>query len=462
MSRHGTVGNRLHIEKLAGTASTLVESRVLQVDVSREEELVAGEAPHVEVIDGSNSGQSKDVSTDDVSPDLIGGALHEIVNALREGRHSREHDKDREEEGAEGIDNQPLGLEHDNDGSDDDADGLEQVTDQVSNGSLHVNVLSVVIVMVVVMIMMMMRVSVIMAMVVVVMVTGAAAVLVVMSMIVLVLLVSMLFLLGEALEELVRRVNFVGSFNIGRAHLGLQVQVIRALLFGRVHIFDGNSVMVVVMMIVAVRVRVTMAMTVIVSSAAARSVVMRAVATVRLEHTGDVVEDAVAVLTAAAAMANDDQVDNVTNERDDRSDEHDLGVQLNLLVVHNFVYSHNGLNDEPGDQDPDDKNTCHGAEHLSAVEAEGVLLSGRPLGSVDRSYADHEGRCIRKHMSSVRHDGHGVGDPATDELEHHEHEADARDEEQLIQRRVALLKPLVEVFVISEEAVRVSGLLRGH
>ena len=41
-------------------------------------------------------------------------------------------------------------------------------------------------------------------------------------------------------------------------------------------------------------------------------------------------------------------------------------------------------------------------------------------------------------MSRISHDSHRVRNPATDELKDHEHEADASDEDELVECSIAL------------------------
>lgn len=121
----GKVRNRavvlgFDVEKLRSLAGALCEGRVLQVNVSGKEVLVTSEAPHVEVINGSDSRQGENITADHVSPDLLGSALHEHVDALHESRDGGEHDENGEEEGAERVDNLPVGLVYDDNSSDDD------------------------------------------------------------------------------------------------------------------------------------------------------------------------------------------------------------------------------------------------------------------------------------------------------------------------------------------------------
>ena len=132
--------------------------------------------------------------------------------------------------------------------------------------------------------------------------------------------------------------------------------------------------MMVAMSMVVVVMRVTM--TVIVTSTAARAVVMRAVTTVRLEDTSHIIENAVAMATRAAAVSNDNEVNDVTDERDNRGNKHDLRVEVNGLVMDALVNAHDGFNDQPSDKDPNDEDGGHGTKHLSAVEAERVPLVG--------------------------------------------------------------------------------------
>ena len=76
---------------------------------------------------------------------------------------------------------------------------------------------------------------------------------------------------------------------------------------------------------------------------------------VRLKHAGYAIEDAVAMATASAgAMTNDDQVNDVADETDDGGNEHNPGIKLNFDSVHNLVNANDSLNDEPGDEHPND------------------------------------------------------------------------------------------------------------
>ena len=202
--RDGAVVLGLNVEQLRGVAAALGERRVLQVHVSRQEELVAGEAPHVEVIDGSDSRKGKNITANDISSHFFGRALHEIVYALHEGGDGREHDEDREKECAERINNLPVGLVHDDNGGNDDTDRLQKITNEMRDGSLNVDVLGLVVMMMVIVIMVVVMVM--------SMLVAMAAVTVIMMMMMAVI-VSMFMLvvvsLAEALEELVSRFHLV-------------------------------------------------------------------------------------------------------------------------------------------------------------------------------------------------------------------------------------------------------------
>lgn len=375
--RNRAVVLRLDVEQLrGGLARAFSESRVLEVNVSGQEELVTSKAPHMEVIDSSDGGQSENVAADHVSPDLFGRALHEVVDALHEGRNGSEHDKNGEEEGAERVDNLPVGLIHNDNGRNDDADRLEQVTDEMRDSSLHVNVLRLVVVVMMIMVMMVVIMSVLVAMV----VTVIMMLMVVMVMRMRVAVVVVLLLLTETLEKLVSRLNFVLDLNIRVANFSLQVQV--ALLFDIVDVLDSDGVRVMVVVMMSM-IMVLVTMTVVVASAAARAMVVTAVSTVRLEHTRHVVEDAVAVAATAAAVTDDNQVNDVAHKRDNGGDQHDLSIEVDGLVVNALVDAHDGLDHQPGDEDPNDEDGRHGAENLSTVEAERVLLIGRPPGGQD-------------------------------------------------------------------------------
>ena len=118
--------------------------------MSRQEELVAGQTPHMEVVNAVNLWHGEDVATNMVRPHLGGRALHEDVKTLHESGNRGEHHQDRKEEGAERVNDQPVWLEHDDECGDDDANRLEQVANQVDNGRLNVDVHRLVVMVVVV------------------------------------------------------------------------------------------------------------------------------------------------------------------------------------------------------------------------------------------------------------------------------------------------------------------------
>lgn len=209
----------------------------------------------------------------------------------------------------------------------------------MGDGSLHVDVLGLVLMMIVIMVMIVMIMYVLVAMVVTVIMMLMAVMIVSMRVAVIVLVLS----LGESLEELVSRLHFIVDFDVTVANLGLQVQVAVLLDLNVFDVLDNHAVLVVVSMIMVVML-VTMSVIV-----AFRAVVMRAVTAVRLEHTGHVVEDTVTMATSAAAVTDDDEVNDVAHEGDDGGNEHDLSVEINFLAVNALVDAHNGFDDQPSD-----------------------------------------------------------------------------------------------------------------
>lgn len=278
-------------------------------DVSRKDIFVASQTPDMEVADLGDLRQRQNVTADEVGAHLVRRALHEVVGALDKGRDGCEHDEHREEESANGINDDPVRLEHDDDGSDDDADGLQQITNQVHNGRLDVDVCGVAVIVVMMMMIVMMMVVVIMVMAV---------------------MVVMLVSNGSETVLAVRNV----------AHLVVMVVIVR----------------VIMTMVVAMAARGTMS-------------------SVRLEHAGNTVEDAVAMATTAArTVSNDNEVNDVAHKTHDGRDEHNPRVKLNLDTVHNLVAADDCFDDEPGHQHPDDQDTHDGAEHFSTVVSKRVSL----------------------------------------------------------------------------------------
>ena len=67
-------------------------------------------------------------------------SLHEDVESVLEDLDGGGEDEETEDKGADGIDDDPGGLEVDDDGGHEDTEGLEKVADYVDESSFHVDV----------------------------------------------------------------------------------------------------------------------------------------------------------------------------------------------------------------------------------------------------------------------------------------------------------------------------------
>ena len=86
----------------------------------------------------------------------------------------------------------------------------------------------------------------------------------------------------------------------------------------------------------------------------------------------------------AAAVKNDD-VEDVAAKAEDRSEEHDLAVDLSRSDQ--ALYS---LGKKPDKQAPDNHDAAEGANYISPVVAVGVFESGLLLRHPDGQERDHE------------------------------------------------------------------------
>ena len=77
---------------------------------------------------------------DNVVLDALRRALHEHVERVLEDLDGGGEDEETEDKGADGIDDDPGGLEVDDDGGHEDTEGLEKVADYVDESSFHVDV----------------------------------------------------------------------------------------------------------------------------------------------------------------------------------------------------------------------------------------------------------------------------------------------------------------------------------
>ena len=80
---------------------------------------------------------------DNIVLDALWRAFHEHVERVLEDLDGGGEDEKAEDEGADWVDDDPGGVEVDDDGGHEDAERLEEVTDDVDEGGLDVDVLLV-------------------------------------------------------------------------------------------------------------------------------------------------------------------------------------------------------------------------------------------------------------------------------------------------------------------------------
>mmetsp|Transcript_5180 Transcript_5180/g.12034 ORF Transcript_5180/g.12034 Transcript_5180/m.12034 type:complete len:316 (-) Transcript_5180:106-1053(-) len=140
-----------------------------------------------------------------------------------------------------------------------------------------------------------------------------------------------------------------------------------------------------------------------------------------------------AMVTSATAVAmvvtKNPHEDEVHEDADDRDDEHDL--PLNDLRRDE---TKDRLPQQDAGHQPDDEDTCDGAEHLGAVEAEAVLCIRLSAGEHQGDDTHEKPGDIRKHVRGVRHHGQRVGNESTNDLRDHESKAQARADQELALR----------------------------
>lgn len=112
----------------------------------RQHVLASRNRPAVEIINSFNTFDSHDVFANVIHPDVTGRAFHEDLEALKEDVVGGEHDDDREEVRADWVDDFPFGPDVDYDCGNNDADGLQQITDEMHNGCLEVEIVTKVVV----------------------------------------------------------------------------------------------------------------------------------------------------------------------------------------------------------------------------------------------------------------------------------------------------------------------------
>ena len=64
-----------------------------------------------------------------------------------------------------------------------------------------------------------------------------------------------------------------------------------------------------------------------------------------LENTFDIVEDSVIVLSRTTTVTNYNQVNDIADKTDNRSNKHNFRIELDRLVVQALMYSANSFND---------------------------------------------------------------------------------------------------------------------
>lgn len=200
-----------------------------------------------------------------------------------------------------------------------------------------------------------------------------------------------------------------------------------------------------VSMVMAVRVIVAM-MSVRLSGPV---IVTTAVSAVWLEDTRHRVEHVVAANAAPAAVSKCHKIDNIADQANEGRNQHRDGINFKAIVMKYVVHSERCLDDEPDHQCPNENNAKQCAEHLGSQESKRLALSGRFHGQMDRHNTYEESGDIRKHVSSISHNGNGVRDPSTNEFEDHEAEADGRDEVELTEHLLGLTNFFDELWIIS-------------
>ena len=73
--------------------------------------------------------------------DAIGRVLHKVVHAVFENRHCGEHDKDREQEGANRVRDSPFRLDVNDHSCRYDSKALDHIANHVDDGCPHIKVL---------------------------------------------------------------------------------------------------------------------------------------------------------------------------------------------------------------------------------------------------------------------------------------------------------------------------------
>lgn len=168
-------------------------------------------------------------------------------------------------------------------------------------------------------------------------------------------------------------------------------------MFMFVTVSAASSFSMTVAMFMAVSVTMTMAVSVTVTSS---SMIMSAwVASMWLVNTFDAIHCFSSwVGTWHWEVTKYNQVPDVASKTDERSDQHDWSVNLDLIKIQDSVSC---LICEPEYHQPDDEDTSHSSKNLGSVISKWLAWAWCFLSNPNREHTNYKTSNIRAHMSSI-------------------------------------------------------------